>query len=84
MYKRCIYGNCLLVALIIWLRNPSKIKVKYYGKLSGIFSGGLHFFWLDKRNYDYYHFVPMCLDFPTIKVLLFKGFIEKFNYIERG
>ena len=83
------YSNCLLEAVISWLKSPLNTKIYKKGSWKLLYKKGMfpHFYWKNKKankHYDFRRYKTMYPIDTFWNQFLFKGKIEEIKYIGIG
>ena len=74
-------SNCLIQGLKQFIKHPNSIKLIKRGKWSEIARlKWPHFYWLDKRDGNYYHYCAKYSDEPFINQIWLEGEIRSFHF----
>ena len=68
-----IISSCLIESLRAWIRHPIRTVVRISLK-----NGDLpHFWWIDRRDGNQFHFDSLARDLPIYRQLLYKGRVRQ-------
>lgn len=70
-------SNCLIVALLFWIKFPKRVKVKVRWDHKFELP---HFYWFDSEKQKHYHFEAMNKNLPNYRLIYFEGRVERFYF----
>lgn len=79
------HSNCLIEALKAFSKNMKYVRIKKKGSIKVLRKGHFpHFYWVDNRTGDCYHFEARYSDEPFLGQLWFEGKVTKYNQGGKG